>query len=291
MQRFGAGSAQLSTMASTGQVVQVADVLRYPGFTTPSQGKDVALLRLATPLTLNGSTVAAIPLATPADETAGYLAPGLTATVTGWGLTALSGPFSLPDTLRKLDLPIVSNASAIPVFGFITADQLATGTPALGGPDTCQGDNGGPVVVNGASGKILAGVVSWGSNSCGRPNTPRLHARIPSFQTWLTDAASRTPTSLLSQPGLAGLTGTWTHFSVTVPAGAASLNVALGDGTGNGDLYVHTATPTTGTYTCRSNGGGNAEYCSIPSPAAGTWYVSVLGTADYADATLRATGY
>ncbi|RKH34308.1 hypothetical protein D7Y13_14620 [Corallococcus praedator] len=232
------------------------------------------------------------PLATRSDETAGFLAPGVTATVTGWGLTALSGPNPLPDTLRKVGLPIVSNFAAIPVFGPITADQLATGTGSMGGPDTCHGDNGGPVVVNGASGKILAGVVSWGSNGCGRPNTPRMHARISSFQTWLTDVAGRTSSSLLPQTGVAGLTGTWTHFTATMPVGAASLNVALGDGTGNGDLYVHTATPTSTPYTCASTGtGGNAEYCSLPSLAAGTWYVCVLGTADYAGANLRVTVY
>jgi secreted trypsin-like serine protease len=49
--RVEAGS---TTISGSGQVRSVAEVVLYPGYVDPGQGKDVALLRLSTPLDLRG---------------------------------------------------------------------------------------------------------------------------------------------------------------------------------------------------------------------------------------------
>ncbi|EAU63323.1 trypsin-like serine protease, partial [Stigmatella aurantiaca] len=171
----------------------------------------------------------------------------------------------------------------------ITADQIAAGY-AAGGKDSCQGDSGGPLVVNGASGKILAGVVSWGEG-CALPNYPGLYARVSSFQPWINGIITKTPSSLLSQTGASAGSKAWKHYTITVPAGVSALTVAASGGSGDADLYVHTSTPTTSAYTCRPYASGNTEYCSIGSPRAGTWYVSLYGYTAASGVTLKATAY
>ncbi|HYO54633.1 trypsin-like serine protease [Archangium sp.] len=286
--RIAAGSSKLSTMSSSGQIRTITDIIPYPGYVDATQGKDVALLRLSSPLTLNTS-VAAIGLVTPADEAAGLVNAGVNSTVTGWGTLSSGG--SSPDTLQTVDVPIVSNATADAAYPeAITADQLAAGLMGVGGKDSCQGDSGGPLVVTKGTGKALAGVVSWGQG-CALPNYPGMYARVASFQPWISSYLSKAPTSRLNLASQSGTAGTWKHFTVTVPTGTTSLNVATFGGTGDGDLYVHTATPTTSSYTCRPYASGNSEYCSIPNPRAGTWYISVQAYSAFSGVTVRANTY
>ncbi|WP_159016281.1 PilC/PilY family type IV pilus protein [Cognatiluteimonas profundi] len=99
--------------------------------------------------------------------------------------------------------------------------------------------------------------------------------------------------------GLTDTAGAMTPFSFPVPANVNSLTVTTAGGSygtngganngiGNGaELYVRSgAAPTTGTYTCRSIGGGNGQSCTINNPAAGTWYVGVYRSSNYKNVTL-----
>ncbi len=89
--------------------------------------------------------------------------------------------------------------------------------------------------------------------------------------------------------GVAGATNSWTHFYIDVPAGASALTVTTSGGSGDADLYVRFgATPTSSSYDCRSQGSTNAESCSFTNPAAGRWYVSILGYSTFSGMTLTA---
>ncbi|RYZ38389.1 MAG: trypsin-like serine protease [Myxococcaceae bacterium] len=280
---LGVGSATRSTMASSGQVVQVADFLLYPGY-SGTLDKDVALIRLASPLTLNTTTVKGIPMATAADVAAGRTNVGVSATATGWGVLVQGG--TPPDDLRKVELPITTYTD--PLDGPLSAYQLAAG--GVAGQSTCQGDSGGPLVVNGASGKILAGLTSGGVG-CGLADHPIIFGRVSAIEPWVTNIRNRPINNRLTETLSSSTAGEWIHRSFTVAAGTPSLNAQLIGGTGNGDLYVHSAMPTTSSYTCRPGTSGNAEYCVITNPAAGTWYVSVRSVSGFANVTLRATTY
>lgn len=288
--RIAAGSSTLSGMATSGQIRAVTDVITYPGYVDVDQGKDVALLRLASPLTL-GTNVNSIALATPTDATNGLTNAGVTATVTGWGTLSSGG--SSPNTLQKVNVPIITNTQASTLYGqTITADQLAAGDTVNGGEDSCQGDSGGPLIVSKGTGKIVAGVVSWG-RGCAQAQYPGLYARVSSFQSWIAPFLSLAPTSLLSQSSLsATTTKTWRNYTVTVPTGAKALTVSMSGGSGDGDLYVRQGSaPTTTAYTCRPYGSGNNENCTIPNPASGTWYVSIYAYSTYSGVSLRASRY
>jgi secreted trypsin-like serine protease len=283
--RVVAGVTRISQSAS-GQIRAVNAVATNPGFIDPTVGRDIALVHLATPLDLSGPNARAIPLVTAADAAAGATNAGVVATVTGWG-TLSEGARTSPDVLQIVDVPIVSNAQASQLYGqTITADQLAAGFVGVGGKDSCQGDSGGPITVSVGGVTKLAGAVSWG-NGCARANFPGLYARSSSFETYLNQRANSNFTILSSLSALSGARNSFTHRSVTVPAGARFLSVVVTGGTGDADLYVRNNTqPTTGTFTCRPFLDGNSEFCSIDSPQAGTWFFSLRAFRAYSGASV-----
>lgn len=179
-EKIVAGVSKISQSGS-GQSRTVKRVISYPGYTGPETGKDAALIELNSPLTLNGTTVAAIELLTSANATLAN--PGKMATVSGWGALS-SGAATLPDQLMQVSVPIMTLAAARADYdNSITEDQLPAGYPA-GGKDSCQGDSGGPLVVPNGNKFALAGIVSWG-NGCAGANAPGMYARVTSFVTWI----------------------------------------------------------------------------------------------------------
>ncbi len=80
------------------------------------------------------------------------------------------------------------------------------------------------------------------------------------------------------------------YFQMQVPAGATGLSFQISGGTGDADLYVRRGSvPGTdaGAYDCRPYLVGNNETCNFPAPAAGTWYVMLLGDPNFAGVSLR----
>jgi secreted trypsin-like serine protease len=182
-----AGVDRLSD-AGSGQVVDVAEVIPFPGFTDPTQGKDVSLLRLAAPIELDGVRTAPIAIADASAVSLGLTDPGVVSTVSGWGALTEGGPS--PDDLQAVEVPIISNEEAQASYPSetITEDQIGAGLLAEGGKDSCQGDSGGPLVVPDAEGTgfLLAGVVSWGFG-CARPDAPGMYGRVSSFADFINE--------------------------------------------------------------------------------------------------------
>lgn len=271
---------------STGQIRAIDAVVTFPGYSDASLGKDVALVHLATPLTFNAN-VAAIPLVTAADATAGALNGGVNSRVTGWGTLSSGG--STPDILQTVDVPLITHAQAQAAYGTLSTDQLGAGVLGVGGRDSCQGDSGGPlsVVFNGV--RKLGGVVSWGEG-CALANKPGMYAKVSSFAAWISARTGGAYSAPINLSALSGARNTFTHRTVTVPAGAKSFSVVLRGGSGDADLYVRRGSqPTTGAYDCRPYQGGNYEFCSFDAPVAGTYHVSLRGFSAYSGATLTAS--
>jgi hypothetical protein len=104
-------------------------------------------------------------------------------------------------------------------------------------------------------------------------------------------AAAETPlTNGVPVTELSGAAGSQTYYRIDVPAGQDELVILTTGGTGDVDLYVRLgALPTTTSYDYRPYKVGNEETVTVPTPAAGTWYIMLRGYAIYAGVTLRAT--
>lgn len=142
----------------------IASVTRHPGYSSPGSSgtvaqfvNDVAVITLATPLTLNGTTAAAVPLPAAGPNPG----PGSVVFVSGFGLQreAAGDPTVQPNGhLYGLDTALV-DASLRDAAGPYNALYLVTQST---NGSTCQGDSGGGLV----QGATLVGVVSTGAR-CG----------------------------------------------------------------------------------------------------------------------------
>lgn len=108
-------------------------------------------------------------------------------------------------------------------------------------------------------------------------------------------SAGTTPSTIPLTSGVAlgsqsASTGTWTYYSIQVPAGSTKLVVNLAGSNGDADLFVGAGQKPTGTsYACKSDGSTSTETCTVNSPVAGTYYVGVQAYATYSGLTVKAT--
>ncbi|HEX8102448.1 MAG TPA: serine protease [Solirubrobacteraceae bacterium] len=204
-----AGRTKLSDKG--GEALPVAEVLVNDGYAA-SGGltHDVALLRLARP-------VAAAPVRIVRLDERPVWAPGVRATVIGWGATSSSGDVS--DDLREVQVPIQSDDTCETTTA-ATADydretSLCAGELG-GGADSCQGDSGGPLLAPDASGTLVqVGVVSRGFG-CAFPTQYGLYARIgdTTLHDWLDAKLPREGAGTPAAPG----SGSGSDSAGTLPA-------------------------------------------------------------------------
>ncbi len=108
-------------------------------------------------------------------------------------------------------------------------------------------------------------------------------------------SAGTTPSTIPLTSGVAlgnqsASTGTWTYYTIQVPAGSTKLVVNLAGSNGDADLFVGAGQkPTTSSYACKSDGSTSTETCTVNSPVAGTYYVGVQAYATYSALTVKAT--
>jgi len=80
----------------------------------------------------------------------------------------------------------------------------------------------------------------------------------------------------------------WKRYTQTLAEGYGTLTVTISGGSGDADLYVRQGSqPTTSSYDCRPYKNGNAEVCTINSPAAGVWHIGLYGYRAVSDLSLR----
>jgi secreted trypsin-like serine protease len=175
--KIGAGANRLSDIRTLGQTRTVAQVFTLSGFQSPPNGRDISLVRLDSPLSLDGVKTRAIGYAKPGDEE--FFAAGAVARVSGWGTLSSGG--SSPNTLRRVDVTMSTAEQVRRGYGNLSSDQVGA---ASSGKDSCQGDSGGPLTVRKNGTPILAGIVSWG-DGCALPNKPGMYSRVASFASFI----------------------------------------------------------------------------------------------------------
>jgi secreted trypsin-like serine protease len=213
----------------SGELVAVEQIIRHPDYVGTEFDNDIALIKLA-----HAPRVPFATIKVPDAEFGDYLdQPGVTTTVTGWGLTE-GGDH--PDELREVQIQMMdrnlcnqamleSRASeaakgfgyAVKVFGLtdeaaysawdalvagvkppMSENMLCSGT-FEGGKTACSGDSGGPLVVSLTDGGyIQAGIVSWGlsgaeGKGCNENAPFSAYTRISNYLPWLESTISANP--------------------------------------------------------------------------------------------------
>lgn len=300
--------------ASQGYRRDVTQIVRHGQYNDNTLVNDIALLKLASPIPSEVSTVLLPTMAL----MNGAGAPNQPATVSGWG--ALSEGGSSPARLHQVTLPIVSNAvcnSGAAYGGEINGKQICAGL-AAGGKDSCQGDSGGPLWVTSGGNEFHIGVVSWGEG-CARPNKYGVYTRTYSHRNWIldrigsnggpgdpTDPPGTCPVDPPPPPpppvddsklvsgqtisGLSGAQGAIHQYYIDVPAGQTRLVIKTWNGSGDADLYVargREASPDDHDYGPYLF--GNVETVRVNNPPAGRWHITVHGYEAFNNVKLRAT--
>ncbi|KAH7141753.1 trypsin-like cysteine/serine peptidase domain-containing protein [Dactylonectria macrodidyma] len=162
---------------SGGTLVGVSRITVHPSFSSSTLNNDVAIWKLSTSIPTS-STISYAALAASGSDPVG----GSSAIVAGWGTTTEGGS-SLPVSLRKVTVPIVSRATCRSQYSTsqITTNMVCAGLEE-GGKDSCQGDSGGPLID--ASTRTLIGVVSWG-DGCAQPDLSGVYARVGSLRSFI----------------------------------------------------------------------------------------------------------
>ncbi|XP_033614442.1 testisin-like, partial [Fukomys damarensis] len=145
---------------------------------------DIALLRLASPVTYNKNIQ---PVCISASMS--KLEKLTDCWVTGWGDVEEEKNLPAPYTLQEVQVSIISKAMCNHLyqrsdFGVaIWGDMICAGDPA-GGKDACNGDSGGPLVCDLDGLWYQIGIVSWGVG-CGHPNRPGVYTNVSQHAHWI----------------------------------------------------------------------------------------------------------
>jgi len=165
-----------------GEHFAVKQIIVHPlygdgNYLTPDS--DIALLELETP----AEGYPTIPLYTGSDTLAGK-----ESIVMGWGTLRYKyvyRPSDYPSELRQVTVPVVSNEECKRSFaaeGYtgtdytIDSSMLCAGEIS-GGKDSCEGDSGGPLIVQENGIWKVAGIVSWGEG-CAEPGLYGVYTRV-----------------------------------------------------------------------------------------------------------------
>ena len=96
---------------------------------------------------------------------------------------------NMPAVLQTVRLPIIANHQCQKMFSdaghvkYIRDSFLCAGY-SQGGKDTCEGDSGGPLMVEKNGVWTLVGTVSHGIK-CAEPNLPGVYMKTWSYMPWI----------------------------------------------------------------------------------------------------------
>jgi len=184
-----------------GRRVAVADFARHPGFRqlrSGAQVNDVAVLRLATPVT----DVPPVRVATAAEG--GLASGGEASTVIGWGITdPRSRRAELSRSLRFARLTVLGAQRCARDFdagGEVLRPAVMVCAWGRRGRPTaaCSGDSGGPLLV----GDLQVGIVSFGSGCDAR--VPTVFARVSGLRPFIDDPDPEWAPQPLGRPQVVG---------------------------------------------------------------------------------------
>ena len=143
--------------AFTGSRTPVRSIRIHPQFSSTSLYNDIALVELSVPSAIQ-------PIALFSGESVDNTPPtllGKLVTVLGWGVADSATSWYYPEILRQVSLPVVADSTCNDIYiNPVLPSQFCAGY--WEGKDACEGDSGGPAVVQVDGHWVHAGIVSAG---------------------------------------------------------------------------------------------------------------------------------
>ena len=143
--------------AFTGSRTPVRSIRIHPQFSSTSLYNDIALVELSVPSAIQ-------PIALFSGESVDNTPPSLLGklvTVLGWGVADSTTSWYYPEILRQVSLPVVADSTCNDIYiNPVLPSQFCSGY--WEGKDACEGDSGGPAVVQVDGHWVHAGIVSAG---------------------------------------------------------------------------------------------------------------------------------
>ncbi|MBX2847158.1 MAG: serine protease [Acidiferrobacterales bacterium] len=175
-------------------LIRVSSVANHPDYEDSNLDYDIAVMTLSSRVSTTPAKVAIGK--NQLVEEMGF--------VIGVGVTATTPVRKNSDLLRGVDAPIVSNEDCSETFlkldGYdpITANMVCAGSnnPTRGG---CFGDSGGPLFVGNGNRKAIAGIVSFGFETCERQGAVTAYARTTSYTEFIRQHAPNTAFRLVDE--------------------------------------------------------------------------------------------
>ncbi|CAF1267162.1 unnamed protein product [Adineta ricciae] len=170
--------ARSKTDAAGVQRRQISKLVNHPAYSDVTNQNDIAIIRLASPVTLNSYVnVACLSGKQPAVND--------NVVIAGWGTTRYEGVS--PDSLRQASIVIMDVCKHVYPY-YDTNKQLCAGNYQYS-RDSCQGDSGGPLMSEANGQWTVSGVVSFG-DECAKVNKPGVYARVSYYLPWIQNSIS-----------------------------------------------------------------------------------------------------
>ncbi|XP_046400892.1 transmembrane protease serine 9-like [Ischnura elegans] len=163
------------------QVFQTRDVTVHEDYDPDTINNDISLLRLpkSAQVTQYVNIIALPPRSMQGDDLVGQKL-----TVSGWGKQSDSAS-GIGEFLNYVTMPVMTNEECSNTFGdVITPSKICTDT--TGGHSSCNGDSGGPLILQGSDGRYVeVGIVSFGASAGCEKGYPDAFTRVTSFLDWI----------------------------------------------------------------------------------------------------------
>ncbi|XP_024911053.1 transmembrane protease serine 13a isoform X2 [Cynoglossus semilaevis] len=159
---------------------RVKKILISERYNNKTNDHDIALLKLASPVTFNDKVQ---PVCMP---TTGQTFPQNTKCWTSGFGTTDAGSGLVSQSLMDVAVDIIDRqvCNGARVYGGSVSKNMICAGDLDGGKDSCQGDSGGPLVCEADNHWYLVGITSWGSG-CGERNKPGVYTDVRSVMPWV----------------------------------------------------------------------------------------------------------
>lgn len=228
-------------------------------------------------------------------------------TIVGFGQTSGAGQGARDYGIKRAGTVETSSCpSGLPAGATDTEVICWTFSAPVGAPgedsNTCNGDSGGPLLLDLGAGEVVAGITSGGLDQSCQATDTGYDANVFTYRNFILDELGADPTStcggmppvgdpmvnVIARSGVLDGSNLSDAFTISLGGEVTALRFGLnGEDNGNFDVNMYVkegAGASPGDFDCKADGNGVFGACEVLSPNAGDWSVFIersLGSGEY----------